>query len=463
MRVVINERITIFDPTPEVIEWAERELKFPNPEYAKKERLGFWTGNTPKYIYMYELYPNRLVVPSGCEDDVLNFVDINDWQKTVQFEHMTPEQLEFRSDVPLYDYQEKALDEMVFYNNGILQAPAGSGKTQMGIALIGRFKRKALWLTHTVDLLNQSRDRALQYMDKADLGTITGGKVNVGRVITFATIQTMTKLDLDAFRNEWDVIIVDEVHRVCHSPNGVTMFSRVLNHLNARNIFGLSATVHRADGLIKTTFALVGPVRYIVPKEEVESRVMQVGIHPVFTKQRLIDCYDTDGTLIYARMVNELVHNNARNRLIVEELARNADHPSLILSDRLIHLEILMSLLPNGMWQKSVMISGKMTSKKGKEERQQALDDMRSGKKKYLFATYSLAKEGLDIPCLERLYLVTPQKDSAVITQAVGRIARTSEGKDNPICIDFVDEFDYLKRAYKKRWTTYRKCGCYAT
>ena len=461
MRVIIDERITIIDPTPEVVEWAERELKFPNPEYAKKERLGFWTGKTPKYIYMYELYPNRLVVPSGCEDEVLRFAE---WDiSKVRMDRPLMEVIDFRSEVPLYDYQEKAVEEMLFHDYGILQAPAGSGKTQMGIAMIGVLRLKALWLTHTVDLLNQSRDRALQYMDKADLGTITGGKVNVGRVITFATVQTMTKLDLAQFRDEWDVIIVDEVHRVAGSPTTVTMFSRVLNSLNARRKYGLSATVHRADGLIKTTFALVGPVRYIVPKEEVESRVMQVGIHPVFTKQRLIDCYDTDGTLIYARMVNELVHNDARNRLIVEELARNADRPSLILSDRLIHLEILMSLLPNGMWQKAVMISGKMTSKKGKEERQQALEDMRTGKKKYLFATYSLAKEGLDIPCLERLYLTTPQKDSAIITQSVGRIARTCEGKDNPICIDFVDEFDYLKRAYKKRWTTYRKCGCYAT
>ena len=57
------------------------------------------------------------------------------------------------------------------------------------------------------------------------------------------------------------------------------------------------------------------------------------------------------------------------------------------------------------------MIDGKMTSKKRKAEREQAIEDMRTGKKRYLFATYSLAKEGLDIPRLDRLYLTTPQKD----------------------------------------------------
>ena len=113
------------------------------------------------------------------------------------------------------------------------------------------------------------------------------------------------------------------------------------------------------------------------------------------------------------------------------------------------------------MRDKAVMISGKMTSKKGKAEREQALEDMRTGKKKYLFATYSLAKEGLDIPCLERLFMTTPQKDYAVITQSIGRIARTYAGKADPICYDFVDDIGYLVKSFKKRCTTYKKNDCY--
>lgn len=86
---------------------------------------------------------------------------------------------------------------------------------------------------------------------------------------------------------------------------------------------------------------------------------------------------------------------------------------------------------------------------------------MRSGKKKYLFATYTLAKEGLDIPRLERLYLATPQKDYAVVTQSIGRIARTFPGKTDPIAYDFVDDIGYLVKSYKKRCAIYRKEGCY--
>ena len=160
-------------------------------------------------------------------------------------------------------------------------------------------------------------------------------------------------------------------------------------------------------------------------------------------------------------MINYLCGDTNRNALISDLIISESDKSCLILSDRLEHLETLMDSLPPLMRVNAVMISGKMTTKKGKAEREQALEDMRSGKKKYLFATYSLAKEGLDIPCLERLFLTTPQKDYAVITQSIGRIARTYEGKADPICYDFVDDIGYLVKSYKKRCTTYKKNNCY--
>jgi superfamily II DNA or RNA helicase len=116
--------------------------------------------------------------------------------------------------------------------------------------------------------------------------------------------------------------------------------------------------------------------------------------------------------------------------------------------------------MPDELQDQCVMIDGKMTTKKGKAEREKAIEDMRAGKKRYLFASYRLAKEGLDIPRLDRLYLTTPQKDFAVIVQSVGRIARTFEGKDNPICYDYVDDITYLVNAYKQRCRHYKKSGC---
>ena len=178
---------------------------------------------------------------------------------------------------------------------------------------------------------------------------------------------------------------------------------------------------------------------------------------PIFARQAL----NTDGTLNYPKLITYLTEDMTRNALIVSAIEDNEDKPSLILSDRLEHLAHLMSLLHSDMEEQAVMISGKMTTKKGKAEREQAMEDMRTGRKKYLFATYSLAKEGLDIPCLERLYLTTPQKDYAVVTQSIGRIARVCEGKGDPIAYDFVDNIAYLIKSYKRRCTIYRKNGCY--
>ena len=441
-----------------ILDFSKKNLTLPNPEYTKKARMGFWLGNTPKTLDLYQIIGGELVLPYGTLKQILNLCPNID----VETGFVKSETIDYKCSVPLYDYQIKAADELIKGFYGILQSKAGSGKTQIGISIIGKLQRRALWLTTTKDLLNQSKERAERYMDKSLIGTITEGKVNIGRGVTFATIQTMCKLDLTQYRDMWDVIIVDECHRVAGTPTQMSMFAKVLNSLSARHKFGLSATVHRADGMIEATFALLGDVVYTVPDEAVADKVMQVGIKPIGTGVKLgRECLNTDGTLNYTKLINYLCDNFDRHTVIHDAIVKERHHSCLILSDRLEHLHRLMALLPPIMQPYTVMISGKMTSKKGKAEREKALEDMRTGKKKYLFATYSLAKEGLDIPCLERLFMATPQKDYAVITQSIGRIARTCRGKADPICYDFVDDIGYLVKSYKKRCTTYRKNNCY--
>ena len=456
MQVTISNNIKAQKPTPELIEWCKQNLIIDNPDYAKKVRMGFWVGDTPKHLHLYEVHGDSLILPYGTLKQIVPLINY------VKTDFKEPESVYYGEPIPLYPYQEKAVREAISGLYGILESKAGSGKTQMGIALIREYGRKALWLTHTIDLLNQSRDRALQYMDKDLIGTITAGKVNIGKGVTFATVQTLSKLDLSQYKDMWDVIIVDECHRVCGSPTQLSMFSKVLNSLSARHKYGLSATVHRADGMIKATKALLGDIVYSVPDEAIADKVMQVGIKPVGTGIKISrECLNTDGTLNYTRLINYLCENFDRMRVIHDAIVSEKDHSCLILSDRLEHLENLMQLLPPTMKPYAVMVSGKMTTKKGKLEREKAIEDMREGKKKYLFATFSLAKEGLDIPCLDRLFLTTPQKDYAVITQSIGRIARTSNGKTEPIAYDFVDDIGYLVKSYKKRCSTYKKNNCY--
>lgn len=458
MQVTLSSTITVENPSEELVQWCKQNLKLKNPDYSNKVRMHKWVGDTPEYLYLYEKHGNSLILPFGTLKDIIPMISGCEFRR--DFAEIVD--VDYNCKVPLYDYQEHAVSAVIGEYYGILRSPAGSGKTQMGISLVGRLGKRTLWLTHTKDLLNQSKARAEQYMDKALMGTITEGKVDVGGGITFATIQTMCRLDLSQYKYFWDVIIVDECHRCSGTPTAMTQFYKVLNCLAARHKYGLSATVHRSDGMIAATYALLGQVVYTVPDEAVGDRIMRVGIKPVYTRVKPgRECINTDGTLNYAKLINYLCANGDRNHQISSWIVSESEHPSLILSDRLEHLETLMATLPRVMREQAVMISGKMTTKKGKAEREQAIEDMRMGAKKYLFATYSLAKEGLDIPCLERLYMVTPQKDYAIITQSIGRIARTFNGKQNPICLDFVDDSQYLVKAFKKRCTTYRKNGCY--
>ena len=349
--------------------------------------------------------------------------------------------------------------QMMEAKYGILKSKPGSGKTQIGIALIKATRRRALWICHTADLLKQSMDRAKRYMDESLIGTITEGKVNVGVGVTFATVQTLANIELTQYRDYWDVIIVDECHRVSSSATSYTRYEKVLNHLAARHKWGLSGTPERSDGLIRATFALIGKVAYEVPDSAVADRTMKVKIRPVETDAEITDdCLNDDGTINYVKLIGYLTEDEERNKLIVRKMMEEKGHSCLILSERLEQLVHLMLMLPYEMQEKAAFVNGKMTSKRDRALREQWLEEMRTGEKRYLFASYSLAKEGLDIPRLDRLFLASPAKFSAVITQSVGRVQRVFPGKDTPIVYDFVDhEIGFCERAYKERCRSYRK------
>lgn len=457
MQVTISNEIYIRDPSPDIVQWARENLVMPNPEYAKKQRMGLWTGNMEKQLYLFYVDGDMIALPCGTGKQIRKYL-----AGSVMYQDLADNGIiAYPGEVPLYDYQELAVSAMKKAGCGILQSPCGSGKTQMGIALAARLQRKTLWLTHTQDLLCQSYDRAREYFQESILGKITDGKVHIGSHLTFATVQTLSKQDLKKYKYTWDAVIVDECHRVSGTPASMKMFYRVISSLAARYKYGLSATVHRADGLIKSTFAALGDVQYQVPDEAVAEKTMQADVLRRDTGIKVSrGCLDTDGTMVYSKLIPYLTGSRSRNELIISDLEKNAVCSNLILSDRLEHLHSLQNMLPENLRRQSVMIDGKMTSKKGKAEREQAIEDMRSGKKHFLFATYSLAKEGLDIPRLDRLYLTTPKKDYAVVTQSIGRIARTFEGKDQPVCYDYVDQIGFCENQYKRRKTSYRKARC---
>lgn len=458
MEICIGSEIRIKNASKPLQEWCTENLVLPNPEYISRTRRGMWTGNTPQFLWLYQIQGDELVLPVGCGKEIRPFISSTDIVTTDLADNG---RIDYQGSVPLYGYQQEAVEDMAHKSCGILQSPCGSGKTQMGIAIAAALGRKTLWVTHTQDLLRQSMERAAQYFPRNGIGIITAGKVQIGSHMTFATVQTLCKLDLDQYRYCWDVVVVDECHRLAGTPTQVTMFYRVMGHLAARYKYGLSATVHRSDGMIRSTFAVLGPVAHRVPDEAVAAKTMQVRICQRDTGiQAGRSCLDTDGTLDYARLIQYLTGDSTRNQLIAEDLRKNREHYNLILSDRLEHLRHLMELLPEECRDQAVMIDGSMTSKRARTAREQAIEDMRAGTKHFLFASFSLAKEGLDIPRLDRLYMTLPKKDYAVVTQSIGRVARTFKDKEDAVCYDYVDDIAFCQNQYRCRRTHYRKAGC---
>lgn len=463
-KIEVDNQIKICDAPKEIVKWCKDNLVIENPNFAKKRRMNFWTGNTPRTISLFEEVHNKtedkenvttLFLPYGLIEYFSGYKDF------IKYNIKPHNRVGYMGGIKLRPYQENALQAIFEAQNGILQSPAGSGKTQIGLALIEKYNTKALWITHTKDLLNQSKKRAESYIDKSLIGTITEGKVNIGSAITFATIQTLINIDLEKYKNEWDVIIVDECHRASANAKSITMFQKVLNTLSCKHKYGLSATMHRSDGLIFTTIALIGGIKYTITKEEISEYLTPISVMKIDTDVGYNESMsNADGTLNYNGMIKYLCENEIRNQQIANDIINNSNHSCLVLSTRLKHLECLRSLLPQDILKKSVFISGKMVSKKEKIKREEAIEKMRTGEKKILFATYSLAKEGLDIPCLDRLFLTTPQKDYAILTQSIGRVERKYAGKEKSIVYDYVDNTNFLEKNFKKRYTVYRKNGC---
>ena len=454
MELIISNEITIHDPTQEVRQWIYDKLKVPNPEYSKKIQLGLWLGSTPKELKLYRISGDKLIIPYGVEKSLFHAFPCI---KNITYKLASNESVNYNASIKLYDYQEKAVNSLIQACGGILQSKAGSGKTRMGIALICAIGKKTLWLTHTNELLNQSYNVASEFIDKKLLGKITNGKMQIADGITFATVQTLSKADLQALRYEWDMVVVDECHRCSGTVNKATMFSKVLNNLACRYKYGLSATLHRADGLIKCTYALLGGISHTVPDEVVKT--MRVEIQKKDTGVQISrKCLDTDGTLCYAKLINYLAEHSARNELItlnIQELVCKG-HSIILLSDRVEHLNIIYNMLAKPFKEYAVILHGKVK----KADREKALEQMRNKEKHILLATYQLAKEGLDVPCLDRLLLATPVKDYAIVVQSVGRIARVCYGKGTPVVYDYVDDIGFLQGMWKKRCTHYRKDGC---
>lgn len=453
MTIKVSNYITIYEPTSEVKEWCKSNLVIDNPEYHKMEALGKYTGNVSRYIYLYEKDGDILRLPFGCISDICRMFPQKDAYK-VEFGSFKP--MNYQSNINLYPYQENAVNEAIKRKNGVLVMPCGAGKTQTALELIARIGGKCLWLTHTKDLLQQSMNRAKANLGISydDYGTITEGKVNIGRMLTFATVQTMCKLDLSLFKHSFDVIVVDECHKAIGTPTRCMQFYKVLSAISCRYKFGITATPKRADGLQDCMFSLLGKVIYTVGREEVKNTTCEVVVKTYETgympEEEVILC--GDGTIDYSKLVKALIKDRKRLKVVIDKI-NSLDGCMLVLGNRIEYLMDLQEQYKG----KSICLSGMTNNKKNKEARKKALQQLNAGEIDCIFATYQLAKEGLDVPNLRYVVFATPEKDETTVIQSAGRVGRKADGKEYGTVIDFVDAFAMYRSWSKKRQNIYKK------
>lgn len=463
MKVVLTNCIEITNPSDEIKKYCKKELVFKNPEMEKRKRMGFWVYGMDRDIKLYDEYDGKYYLPIGVVDDVYkihpNTKDYTDY--TV----LNP--IKIKSDIKLRNYQELAVPSVLKYMTGILNLPVGLGKTELALECVNRTKQKTLWITHTSDLVKQAKERCESKMT-CKTSTITEGKCDISGDIVFATVQTLIKFieKRTIPQDEFGMIIVDECHRVSVNPQSIQMFRNSIEYFASRYKIGLSATVHRADGLAKAIEKIIGKIIYKIEKDENEYVCIYDGKEllrfpidqfQVPAKIKVVetnyDVYDkpvfssNGGTIQFASLISDLSMNKERNKLIIKTL-KSTDGSTLVLSDRVDQLKYLCSKVENG-----VQIDGGTP----KKEREKALEDVGKGKYKYLFASYNLAKEGLNIPILSNLVMATPVKDFAIVSQSIGRIQRPYEGKKIAQVYDFVDPVGMLYNFYAKRRSTYRK------
>lgn len=425
MKLVVSKNLLIKNPSKSVEKYCYDELTLDNPEYLTAQRVGRYTGNIEKKIRLYVRNGDSLILPYGCLSTIWKLCKGCDYE--LRFHSFIGNDM--KGNINLYDYQQEALEHLLRKKNGILEAPCGSGKTNIGLQLIKEIGGKALWLTHTRKLMEQSKQRCEDYFT-GDFGTISEGKVNIGKDITFATVQTMCKLDPSIYENEFDIVVVDECHHCVGSPTKVMQFYKILTNCNCRYKYGLSATLERADNLISSVFSIIGDKIYTIDKKSVGDKIIKaehIDVN-IDLEYNTFDYLDYDGTINYNNLINCLSFDDRRNKIIVDkvfEMYNIGGKKQIILCHRVKQVEKLYEEISK--FCKVNKVVGSVNQK----NRQYDGD--------VIIATYSLAKEGLDIPELNVLHLATPQKNSSTTEQSVGRIERNHEGKKTPICFDYVD------------------------
>lgn len=135
MKIIIHHQIDLIDLPESLARKIRDTFTLENPKWLDNEKMGRWNGGTKRRLYFYESHNGALTVPRGALGLVLFFCK----EMGIRFEledhrRSLPEE-NFTFNGTLKGYQERAVKDILGRDFGVLQAPTGSGKTVMTLAV----------------------------------------------------------------------------------------------------------------------------------------------------------------------------------------------------------------------------------------------------------------------------------------------------------------------------------------
>ena len=453
-----------------VLNHLKRIASFRNPEFYSKQALRLSTYQTPHIISCADIDDEYLALPRGCEDAVIALLREKDVPYRIEDKcnHGKPISVQFNG--VLRDNQQEAVNVLASNSNGVLSATTAFGKTVTAIGLIAKHGVNTLVLVHTKALLDQWVKALEQFLTidtipeenerkrkrrkpLSPIGTLSSTGNKLHGIIDIALMQScISDNEVKTFVKEYGMVIADE----CHHVSAVN-FEQILKTVNARYVYGLTATPIRKDGHQPIIFMQCGPIRYSADaKSQMLNQTFERLLVPRFTPFRPIAGSD----LWYTKVAEQLAEDEYRNLFIVKdviEVLKEGRSP-IILTSRTSHVSILAELLKPHCPNVITLIGSEST--KDKRQKMEHLQSIPSSEQLVIVATGKYVGEGFDYARLDMLFLVSPVAWKGIVAQYAGRLHREYEGKQDVQIYDYIDiRVPVCESMYRKRLKGYASIG----
>lgn len=447
----------------------KRLAAFRNPDFYKSQAMRLPVYNKPRVIDTSEETAQYLCIPRGCKDSLIELVSSANAKIEYTDKRNMGNPIHLHFNGRLREEQQLAADAMLQHEIGILSATTAFGKTVVASYLIAARKVNTLILVHSSALLQQWQKSLSEFLVFEDelpeqpkkrgrqkklshIGQLGSTKNTLNHIVDIAIMQSVVGGDeVKEFVKDYGMVIVDE----CHHVSAFT-FEKILREVNAKYVYGLTATPKRQDGHQPIITMQCGPIRYQV--DALSQSVKRDFAHyviPEFTDFRI-----AQSDMKYQEICAKLCVDEARNRQIIDDVltAYHNGRNCIVLTERTEHADTLFSAI-NSNAENVFLLSGKDKAK-DKREKLEAIKAVPSDEKTIIIATGKYVGEGFDEPRLDTLFLAMPISWKGTLAQYVGRLHRNYDGKTEVIVHDYADIFvPMLDRMYHKRIRGYAELG----